>query len=134
MALEFRRGRPTDLTSITQSLIIEAVNKFLTHDLIAGYAYIHPDTLKNWLQRGESDHLNSVDSEFEQFFVAYSRARADNAALLTNDVRKPDKLWLAQKELMMTVYRDDFYKSKLLEEIDEKINKVVEKMETRNNG
>lgn len=101
-------GRPTELTEEVQARIFISLPKVLIQRQVAFAAMVHPSTLQTWLNRGEKDQLEGVESIYAQFSCKYLSLRAAEIAWRIYELgRCPDNLrgltWVLER-----CFREDF--------------------------
>lgn len=68
-------GRPTKLSKSRQEKIAGAIEAGKSMNLAARKAGVTPNTVFNWLNRGESDKEEGRDNEYTEFFDRITRAK-----------------------------------------------------------
>lgn len=78
---------PDKLTEETKSTLVGAAQEGAFKEHCAQVAGITPRTLRKWLEWGEEDVENDVDSPCADLFFRYSRARGAGAVRRLKDVK-----------------------------------------------
>lgn len=68
-------GRPTKLTYEKQEAIASDIEQGRSMTSAARKQDLSPQTIHNWMQRGESDKEEGKDNEFTEFFERITRAK-----------------------------------------------------------
>ncbi len=70
-------GRPTKLTPERHAAIVDGLRKGTPEYSLAYKQGIHPDTLRKWRLRGDSEAREGLDSIYTRFFWASALAEAE---------------------------------------------------------
>jgi transposase-like protein len=72
-------------TSSRRERIVGAASSGAFKKHIAQLAEIDPDTLQRWIDMGEKDHQNDLDTELAEFYTDWQRARGVGAISTLKD-------------------------------------------------
>ena len=86
-------GRPTKLTPSMSQTIIAFLKGGVSYTGCAKAVGIDEKSIYNWLQRGESDYNDCVDTEHSKFFLAFKEAEANLEYKLTTRLMDGETGW-----------------------------------------
>ena len=100
-------GRPPELSEEVQARIFTALPQVLIQRQVAFAAMIHPNTLNNWILRGEKDQSENIDSVYAQFWGKYHSLRAACLAEKLNHLAACPKNYGALTWTLERCFRED---------------------------
>ncbi len=128
-------GRPTKFTPEMQERILEGMKKVLVKRHAAAYAGIHHKTLYRYLEWGEEDLLNDLDTDYAKFCAAFKRTQADKIDELVDGIQSRKKNWQALAWLLERCFRQDYGQDAgIIQELLEKSNRMEDDFKKLING
>lgn len=121
-------GRPYALDPNKVKLIADLFRKTLVLGNIAGTIGHHRETVKNWLEQGEADHLAHENTIFAELFVLAKKSIAARTMELEEKIETDRKGWQRYAWLLeRTVRRDYSIYGEIWDEFEQRLNGIVSK-------
>lgn len=93
-------GKPTDLTPENYQQVITYIKGGVPYEMAAGAIGIAENTLYHWINLGDADIAENIDSEFAKFSKDIKQIVANNTLDSISAVNKQDNRWQARAWLL----------------------------------
>lgn len=123
-------GAPTKLTEEVSKIIVAQIELRLSVSNAARIARVHPESIKNWIEKGFIDVKDNNDTIFAQFFVNIREAQGKKVAELLKKIEEGQKNWQGIAWILEKCCAEEFGKeSELYKELFADFQKLVQSMQ-----
>lgn len=127
-------GCPTKLNDHVKKIITDQIKLNLSISNAARIARIHPESIKNWMEKGFIDSKEPESSIFGQFFVDVREAQGIKISELLRKMEEGSKNWQSIAWILEKCCAEDFGKdSELYKQLLEDYKKLIQDMMVRKN-
>ena len=91
-----------------RAIILEGIKKNLPYEFCAHRARICEKTLYNWINRGEEDNKQNIDSEYSRFLQDIKQAEQDKISSHLDSVEAQTERWQARSWILERRWRKHF--------------------------
>ncbi len=126
-------GRPKLCIPEITNPIIESIRLRVPYKLAAQANGVHESTFYNWMNRGEADLKEGVDSPEANFFERVKGVEHDLIIQHNENINQSPERWQAQAWLLGRRWHEFYSDNTAVVQLHEKIDAMKREMEARQN-
>ena len=108
-------GRPSKLDNAMITKFADCIRKGVPFNYDCGYCYITPTIARVWMDQGESDLGNGVETLHSIFFLSIKKAEAEFITNSTECISRGDKGWQGRAWLLERTRQETYQQHQVIE-------------------